>query len=197
MSKPNDYNKPWMNRSLMRLWRRKHFAWKRYTERKSGPRILAYKRSANILKSTTRKIKRKYERILAKEVRQNKRAFFRYVRSKLTVRPEITEMQNENGILVDKVEDLCDTVGGYFNTVYIPRCNDTMPDMSAMYETEIGNIVVTREDVKSILEKLKVNKSCGPDNIHPYFLQATASAISVPLELIYNKSLISGECPAD
>ena len=57
MSKPNDYDKPWMNKALMRLWRKKHFAWKRYTERKSGPRIRMYKKSANILKSNTRKLK--------------------------------------------------------------------------------------------------------------------------------------------
>ena len=47
------------------------------------------------------------------------------------------------------------------------------------------------------LEKLKVNKSCGPDNIHPYVLQKNAAATSVPLELIFNKSLAEGKVPSD
>ena len=37
---------------------------------------------------------------LAKEARYNRRAFFKYVNSRLTVRPEITEMQNKDGTLV-------------------------------------------------------------------------------------------------
>ena len=70
------------------------------------------------MKKQTRKAKREYEKKLAKEVRQNKRAFFRYVNSKLTVRPEISEMQNELGELVDNDMDICSILGKYFNSVY-------------------------------------------------------------------------------
>jgi len=47
-----------------------------------------------------------YEKRLAKGVRQNKRAFFRYVNSKLTVRPEISEMKNEHSMLIDTDEGI-------------------------------------------------------------------------------------------
>ena len=33
MSIPKDYNEPWMNNKLMRIWRKKHFAWKKFREK--------------------------------------------------------------------------------------------------------------------------------------------------------------------
>ena len=69
--------------------------------------------------------------------------------------------------------------------------------MNPMYEREISNLEIKREDIQSRLEKLKVNKSCGPDNMNPYVLQKTASAVSVPLEKIFKQSLSTGICPSD
>ena len=111
MSIPKEYNEPWMNKKLIKLWRKKYFAWKRFTERKIYERYREYKNRANRLKKNSRKTKRSYEKKLASEVRHNRRAFFRYVNSKLTVRPELTEVQNENGELVDTEKDMCDIVG--------------------------------------------------------------------------------------
>ena len=197
MTKHKDYNEPWMNGKLMRHWKRKYFAWKRFTESQSYQRYREYKRETDVFKKQTRKAKRAYEKNLAKGIRNNKRAFFRYVNSKLTVRPEITEMQNELGELFGNDKDICDILGKYFNSVYIPQNNDDMPEMEVLCEQEIQDIQITREAVQKKLEKLNVTKSCGPDNMHPFVLQKTASVTCIPLELIFKKSLEDGECPED
>ena len=197
MTNPKDYNEPWMNNLLMRRWKKKYFAWKRFTETKSHTSYVEYKKETNLLKKATRRAKRKYERKLAKQVRYNKRAFFRYVNSKLTVRPELREIQNENGVMVDKEEDICNILGQYFSSVHTDKWVGEFPVMNEQFETELKNIIITRENVKERLEKLNINKSCGPDNIHPFVLQATADASSVPLQIIFSKSLSSGECPLD
>ena len=44
MSTPKDFNEPWMNTKLMRLWKNKYFAWKMYTERKGYQRYREYKK---------------------------------------------------------------------------------------------------------------------------------------------------------
>ena len=197
MSEPKDHNEPWMNERLMRKWKKKHFAWKRFMESRSYTSYLEYKKETNKLKKYTRKAKRIFEKRLAKGARHNKRAFYRYVNSKLTVRPEISEIQKENGETVDKDSDICDTLGEYFSSVFSKTHTGQLPDMNEMFESEIGSIEVSQENIKKRLEKLNVNKSCGPDNIHPFVLQATACATSVPLEHIFTKSLNTGECPTD
>ena len=197
MSKPKDYNEPWMNRALMKRWKNKYFAWRRYTGSKSLIRYREYKKEADTLKKNTRQAKRIYEKKIAKEAKSNKRQFFRYVNSKLTVRPEITSMQNEIGGLVDNDEEICNILAKYFNSVYTPVSEDEMPEMNDMYEREISDIEITREDIRSRLERLNVTKSCGPDNLHPFVLQKTASVTCVPLEKIFKKSISTGECPTD
>ena len=197
MSIPKDYNEPWMNKGLMKLWKKKYFAWKRYTETKGYQRYKEYVKETKIFKKYSTKEKRLFERKIAREAKHNKRAFYRYVNSKLTVRPEITEMQNEAGELIDNDIEICNILGRYFNSVYTARSNDSMPDMNNSFNQEIRDIVITRGDVQSRLEKLNVNKSCGPDNIHPFVLQRTASEISVPLTKIFKLSLSTGECPED
>ena len=130
-------------------------------------------KAANLFKKQSRIAKRTFERKIARGARHNKRAFYRYVNSKLTVRPEIREIQNELGELVDIDKEICNILGRYFNTVYTARSNEVMPDLDNMYENEIRNIEIARENIQTRLEKLNVNKSCDPDNIHPLVLQKT------------------------
>ena len=106
-------------------------------------------------------------------------------------------MKNELGELFGNDKAICDILGKYFNSVYLPQSNDTMPEMEVLCEQEIQDIQITREAVQNKLEKLNVTKSCGPDNMHPFVLQRTARATSRPLELIFRKSLENGECPED
>ena len=106
-------------------------------------------------------------------------------------------MQNENGGLVDKDGDIVSIMGRYFSSVYSQPSHEAMPEMNEMYTSEIQDLKVSRQEVQSRLEKLNTNKSCGPDDIHPRLLQETAKAVSIPLEIIFNLSLNSGECPTD
>ena len=195
--KPKDYNEPWMNRTLLRLWKKKSRAWERYSNRKGHLRYNEYKEEAKKFKKQMRQAKRLYEKKLAKGVRNNKRAFFKYVNSKLTVRPEITEMQSENGELVDSDKDICNILGKYFSSVHSAITDEEMPEMQETFRYEISEIYVDEEEVKSRLEKLKPYKSCGPDNVHPFVLQKTADMVCRPLTMIFNLSLRSGTIPED
>ena len=186
-----------MNDQLIRKWKRKHFAWKRFMESRSYLNYLEYKKETLNLSKQARKAKRIFEKRLAKGARHNKKAFFRYVNSKLTVRPEISEMQKENGEIVDIDNEICDTLGEYFSSVFSQPHTGQLPDINEMFNSTIGSINVTEVDIQKRLEKLDPNKSCGPDNIHPYLLKETAAATSIPLKWIFTKSLNEGECPDD
>ena len=72
-----------------------------------------------------------------------------------------------------------------------------MPEMQMMTDRQIGDIDITPELVEKKLKKLNVNKSCGPDGIHPLVLQKTAGDMCTPLALLFQKSLDEGICPAE
>ena len=52
-----------------------------------------YKEERNHLSKQIRKAKRIYEKKIAEDARHNKRAFYKYIKSKLTARPEITQIR--------------------------------------------------------------------------------------------------------
>ena len=197
MSIPKDYNEPWMNRKLLKLWKKKHHAWNRYSAENSQRKWRLYRKEANKLKKNTRKARRIYERKVALDSKSNKKAFFRYVNSKLTVRPEITALKNKQGSLVEEDKEMTNIIGEYFEEVFIKESAGEMPEMENQCTNIIGEIQICRLALQKILEKLNVNKSCGPDNIHPFLLQRTARTISLPLKIIFEKSLREGECPDD
>ena len=53
---------------------------------------------------------------------------------------------------------------------------------------KMGDIRTTEDEVRKILTQLKVDKSPGPDNIHPYFLKEMANELAIPLNIFFNKS---------
>ena len=192
-----DYNEPWMNRSILKLWKRKNHAWKRLGVRSSRRRWDEYRHHRDRLRKAIRRSRRSHEKKIAGNARHNKRAFFKYVNSRLTVRPEITAMKTIDNGIVEEDADIAETMVSYFSTVHTNYRGEVMPEMQDVTDKQIQDIVITPELVAGKLEKLERHKSCGSDDIHSYVLRETAKEMSVPLSLIFQKSLDEGICPEE
>ena len=198
LSEPRKYTAPWMNRKVVRAYKSKYFAWKRYMESKGSFRYRQYVKERNKTSKVERDERRIYEKKLAKEVGKNRRGFFKYVNSKLTVRPEITALLKANGELVHDEKEMANICNNYFHESFNkPTENEDLPEMENMCEENINEINITQEKVKTKLEKLNQYKSCGPDKIHPHVLKETAASCSIPLSIIFRESLRVGETPDD
>ena len=181
----------------MKLWRKKQNAWERAQLNGTKGNWRAYKDARDILRKAMRKARRKHEKGVSDEARHNKRAFFKYINSRMTVRPEITALKAENGNLVEDDKEIVEVMVNYFNTVYTSYRGEIMPEMRSMTRCKLINIEITEEMVEKKLEKLNIHKSCGPDGIHPQVLQKTAKAMSKPLKIIFQKCMNEGKCPKE
>ena len=70
---PRDYNEPWMNKSILKIWKNKNCAWNRLGVRNSSERCRVYRKYCDHLRSTIRKSRRLYEKKLAENSKTNKR----------------------------------------------------------------------------------------------------------------------------
>ena len=61
---------------------------------------------------------------------------------------------------------------------------------------ELSNILVTKDIIRKKLMSIR-DKAPGVDELVPRFLAALSDEISVPLSIIYNRSLREGEVPND
>ena len=102
------------------------------------------RKEGNKLKKFTRKARKIYERKLTIESKTNKRAFFRYVNTKLTIRPEITAMKNKQGVLVEEDKEMTNIIGDYFKDVFTEVPTGEMPEMNRQCEKEIEEIQICR-----------------------------------------------------
>ena len=81
---------------------------------------------------------------------------------------------------------------------YLTANTDVVPSLpTPAVHQSLSDIVISEHGVKKLLDELNVNKSCGPDDISPYTLKMCSSAIAPILAAIYQKSLNTGQLPAD
>ena len=158
-SEPKRYQAPWMNRKVVRIFKRKYFAWQRYLEHDNSARWREYVRERNKAVRIVRDERRRYEKKLVKEIGKNRRGFFKYVNSRLTVRPELSALFNENGDLVHEEREMANICNYYFHSAFNnPTENEELPDMATACESNIRNIIVTVELVRQRLETLNRKK---------------------------------------
>lgn len=93
--------------------------------------------------------------------------------------------------------EICELFADFFNQNYV----NTAPTIDPLITVNvdeligIGSISVTTDEVYKHLINIDTNKGDGPDHIAPIFLRNCASALSIPLTILFNWSLNSGVFP--
>ena len=100
--------------------------------------------------------------------KNNQKKFFGYMRSKQTVKDNLTalRMRKANGELTTTDLETAELLSAYFKEVY------TVEDMTNMVtEKDLkwsdADLAFGETEVMEKLQKLKTDKSPGPDDIHP------------------------------
>ena len=71
-----------------------------------------------------------------------------------------------------------------------------LPHMHQHCDSSFSSIPLSPSIVAKAISALNENGSIGPDLIHPLLLKRCKSAISLPLYLLFNKSLTSASVPS-
>jgi len=80
--------------------------------------------------------------------------------------------------------------------VFTREDTDTILIMNERQESvTLRDVIITPYLVEKKLNKLNVSKSAGPDGFHPRLLKEMHSPIKVPLQIIFNKSIMEGTSP--
>ena len=72
-----------------------------------------------------------------------------------------------------------------------------MPPFDKRTNAKIYNIVVSEEIVRDEITNLNLNKSCGPDEVHPRLLFELVDDLSKPIAFLLQKTMEQGEIPGE
>ena len=97
--------------------------------------------------------------------------------------------------MIENSREKANILNSYFASVYTKEPFDEIPKLTLRQAPKQSKMSITVEMVKRLIHDLNVHKSSGPDGIHPRFMQELSAELSIPLTMIFKKSIESAQFP--
>ena len=196
-------DKPWFNSNLRREIRIRDRLQKKARTCQTEQALLNYKRHRNKVSNMKKYAKEQFflrvDEMLDTSHSSCPKTFWGLVK-KLTSRSNFSTIPplidpDTDEIVIDDGQK-CNLLNKYFSSISsIDDTNHVIPDFPRRSVNTIDSIDITRSDVKDILQTLILGKATGHDGVSHHMLKYTADSISLPLYILFSKSLRTGIFP--
>ena len=191
---------PWINGSIRKLMRKRNRLYKKYKQNKTIVRYESFKKARNDVTTQLRKSKKDYFKSLADKLKTSNVSSSDYWRTlKSFIKPSTTTTIPpifDNGSHISDSDAKAKLLNDFFvSQTTLDDSAAVLPDIAFPVVDTLNNIMITSEEVKTVLQTIKLGKSSGPDNINNRILKEIAIPISEPLSDLYNFSLSHGIFP--
>ena len=191
----------WMDNRAHKAQKKKHKLYDKHKEHPTNDSKDKYKKALNLFTKESKRSKEKFETKLAQNIKHDTKSFFAYVRSKSRTKDKVAPLLDENGKLSTDDKINASLLNNFFSSVFTKENSDYMPAPKQMFhgkdEEMLLAVDVEPQIIEKKLHKLKPNKAAGVDDIHSSMLKELAQQLSLPLSMIFKKSLDEGIVPQD
>ncbi len=144
-----------------------------------------------------RKPETAFEKEVARKSKDNPKSFWKYVNTKLKYKDNVADLNTE-GVVASSDQQKAKALSDFYKQVSTNEDTSNVPHFEPRKcDSVLENVEITIDDVKELLQDLIVNKSQGPDLLHPRLLFEARNEISKPLFLIFRMSLNTGILPGE
>jgi hypothetical protein len=122
--------------------------------------------------------------------------FYRYVNSKLSSKPSISGIVDQNGDLLYDDLTKAERFNDYYKSVF--TCDDgRMIHIPVKCDFVCNDVLLTRKAVYDSIRKLPDGFASGPDGLPPHFYKKLAAQLAIPLHAIFLKSFETSVVPSE
>ena len=122
---------------------------------------LEYTKARNKAKTMLRQAKRRYEKSIALQSKENPKCFWAYTRSKMKsksgISPLLSDPKDDTSLMFDD-QDKANILQDQFLSVFTNECSTNIPLLPSCTSAIVNNIHVTEDNVLKLLKELDVNK---------------------------------------
>lgn len=194
----NKRNKPiWMTNRALKAVRHRRQVYRKYKDNKHPACIKASRAAC----STVKAARQNFENQLARKIKEDRKSFFAYARSKSKTNVKVGPLVGSRGEVISNATEEVTVLNDFFCSVFTKEDISSIPTPDSCNEPRttdrLEDIIVKPETIAAKLEKLRADKAAGDDNLSPRLLKTLSTEIAVPVSMIFRKSLDTGCVPAD
>ena len=113
----------WIDHKCLRTVKLKNKRWKKFSKSSNSNDFIEYQIARNKAVKAVRKAKLKFEKKLAKLVKEDPKSFFAYIRSKSQTKDKVGSLNDNNGNVATDNDEMCEILNTFFLfCVYGRRC---------------------------------------------------------------------------
>ena len=181
-----------MDKSVVRAVGDKARAWKKYLICRTDSNFTSYKKARNRLKRVIIDSRTDFENLLATEIKENPKAFWKYVERKTKTPRTQQKIRNSRGELSKSDSETAVYFNSYFASVFTVDSNIDIrvmqvrnTELECSEVKQLKSIQFKEDYILKILQDLKVDKAAGPAGINSKLLWETKYLNICPLKLIF------------
>jgi len=142
--------------------------------------------------------KAEYENKLVNKLNDNPKLFFNYVRNFYRTSSTIEILETDQGEKVFEDSAKANMLNNFFSSVQTNEESflGDIPIADNPVDNSIRFQYIQIKDVINKINRLQLNKACGPDGIHVNVLKK-ATSFAKPLQMIFNQSVYTNSIPQD
>ena len=187
----------YMNRQALRMKRQKRLLWAVYRASLDPVDLARFQLCRNRLRGLTRRLRKEFESQLISNLKANPKAFWRYSNSRLKVKPRIGDLRNSSGQIESDDKAKAAILNDFFAGVFTTENMCVIPEFEIRHAGPlITDVGISQQVIEDKLTALKPTAAPGPDDVHPRMLRELSRSLSLPLALLFRKSLDTGVLPS-
>ena len=184
----------WFNHDCVKAREKRDLLWNRYRRHNSEKAYERYKHARNEYTAVRKEAQIAFEKDIIDKSKDQPKLFYSYIKSKSKVKDKIQSVMDKGQNFV-KEEEICEILNNSFQSVFTKERPFEDDGTTQATPHKLGNIILSRREIKEELKNLDARKANGPDEISNWVLKECAEELSKGLQIIFQNSLDQGKLP--